>query len=143
MSQQPFILIHEKSLRMTHPVFQQAPAGTQVIYIWDDRYIKESGYSLKRLVFIYETLCGLSLDILHGDTLSILQEINPSLLYVPSTNHPLLLNIIHAIQKKIPIEIVADEPFVNFKNPMNAKRFFQYWKHAEKTAFLYNGDDNA
>ena len=91
--QQPLILLHEESLRMTHPVFHAAPNATRVIYVWDDAYVQCTAYSLKRLIFIYETLCGLAVDILRGDTRSTLQEINPSLVFIPHTNNPLLLEI--------------------------------------------------
>ena len=143
MIQQPLILLHEESLRMTHPVFNAAPHGTRAIFVWDDAYIQRTAYSLKRLIFIYETLCELELDIVRGDTHSILQEMNPSLVYIPCTNNPLLLEIIDSIGKVLPVEMVADKPFVVLKKSMESKRFFQYWNKAEKTAFLHDGGMNA
>jgi hypothetical protein len=143
MSQQPLILLHEESLRMTHPVFHAAPQGVRAIYVWDDDYVKRTGYSLKRLVFIYETLTGLDVDILHGDTRRILQEINPTLVYLASTNNPLILEMIDSIGEVLPIEMVSDEAFVNLKNSMVFKRFFQYWRKAEKKAFLHDGGVDA
>ena len=143
MIQQPLILLHEESLRMTHPVFHTAPDGTQVIYLWDDAYVHRTGYSLKRLIFIYETLCGLEVDILRGDTCTILQEINPSLVYIPMTNNPLLVEMIDSIRGVLSVEMVEDSPFVILKKPMESKRFFQYWSKAEKTAFLHDGGVNA
>lgn len=141
--QQALILLHEESLRMTHPVFYAAPKNTRVIYIWDDAYVKRTAYSLKRLVFIYETLCGLEVEILRGDTRCILEEMNPSLVYVPSTNNPFYLEIIDSVREVLAVEMVADSPFVMFKKPMKALRFFQYWAKAEKTAFLHDGGVNA
>jgi hypothetical protein len=143
MIQHPLILLHEESLRMTHPVFQTAPKGLRTIYIWDDAYVKRTGYSLKRLIFIYETLCELEVDIIHGDTKSILEEINPSLVYIPGTNNPLLLEIIDSIRERLSIEMVEDLPFVHLKKTIEAKRFFQYWSKAEKTAFSQHGGINA
>lgn len=143
MIQPALILLHEDSLRMTHPVFDVAPEGARVIYIWDDSYIQRAGYSLKRLIFIYETLCGLEVDILRGDTLSILQDIHPSLVYIPQTNHPFLIEMIASIRKVLAVTLVADDPFVKFDKPMEAKRFFQYWSIAEKKAFLHDGGVNA
>jgi len=142
MIQSPLILLHEESLRMAHPVFKKAPEDTRVIYVWDDAYVQATAYRLKRLIFIYETLCELDLDILHGDTLTILQEINPSIVFIPSTNNPLLLKNIHSIGKILPIEVVEDEPFVLLKTT-ECQRFSQYWRKAEKTAFLHHGGVNA
>jgi hypothetical protein len=143
MTQQPLIVLHEESLRMTHPVFHAAPLCTKVIYIWDDIYVQRCKYSLKRLIFIYETLCTMDVAILRGKTLNVLQEINPSLVYIPYTNNPLLLELIDSISNKLPVEMVADEPFVVLKKPIESKRFFQYWSKAEKTAFLPNGGIDA
>ncbi|KTC97465.1 hypothetical protein Lgee_1786 [Legionella geestiana] len=136
---QPLILLHEESLRMTHPVFQAAPAGTSAVYIWDDEYARRTAYSFKRFVFNYETLCHLNVDILHGDTLKILQDINPSIVYIPGTNNPLLIEVIDSIKAFYTVELVEDEPFVKLNKTMDYRRFFQYWNHAKKTAFLYNG----
>ncbi len=137
------ILLHEESLRMTHPVFHIAPEGTRVIYVWDDMYVQRAAYSLKRLIFIYETLCELEVDILRGDTRSILQEINPSLVYIPNTNNPLILQMIASIRELMSVEMVADDPFINLKQAIVFKRFFQYWRKAEKKAFLHDGGLNA
>lgn len=140
--QQPLIVLHEESLRMTHPVFAAAPADTRAVYIWDDEYVRRTSYSFKRFVFIYETLCALSVDILHGDTLEILQEINPSLIHIPGTTHPLIIERINRISQMYTVHLVEDEPFVQLGNAIDYKRFFQYWHHAEKTAFLHNGGLN-
>ncbi len=143
MMQQPLILLHEESLRMTHPVFHAAPQGVRAIYVWDDAYVERTGYSLKRLIFIYETLTGLEIDILRGNTRSILQEINPSLVYIAHTNNPLLLEMIDSVREVLSVEMVADDAFVNLKNAIEFKRFFQYWRKAEKTVFLHDGGVNA
>ncbi|NDD58716.1 MAG: hypothetical protein EBZ47_05625 [Chlamydiae bacterium] len=136
MTKQPLILLHEESLRNSHPIFLFAPKGTQVIYVWDDEYVLRSGYSLKRLIFIYETLCEMKVDILRGSTCDILQQISPSTVYIPTTNNCDLLEMIHSVKKVFPVEMVEDEPFVNLKKTMQYKRFFQYWSKVEKAASL-------
>jgi hypothetical protein len=143
MIQQPLILVHEESLRMTHPIFHVAPRGARAVYVWDDAYFVLTGYSLKRLIFIYETLCGLEVDIIRGDTRRILHEINPSLVYIPLTNNPLLLEMIASVREVSSVEMVADIPFVDLEKTMEFRRFFQYWRRAEKKAFLHDGCSNA
>jgi hypothetical protein len=143
MTQQPLILLHEESMRMTHPVFRAAPKGVQVIYVWDDAYLKSTNYSLKRLIFIYETLCEMEVNIFRGNTCSILQEMNPSIVYIPSTNNPLLLEMIKSVREAFTIGMVDDEPFVFLNNSMVYKRFFQYWSKAKNRAFTHDGGMNA
>jgi hypothetical protein len=135
----PLIWLHEEALRMDHPVFQAAPAGTRSVFIWDDAHFQQLPYSLKRLVFLYETLCEMPVDILRGETLHVLQQYAPSVVYVPATTDPQRAAMLQHISQHLPLQIVAEEPFVTFKKPIDAKRFFQYWNKAEKTAFLHNG----
>jgi len=137
------ICLHEEALRMTHPVFNVAPTGTKAIYVWDDNYFRTTDYSLKRLIFIYETLCEMPVDIIRGDTISVIQEMAPSSLFVPATNNPFILSILGDIKSVTKVEIVEDEVFAIMKKPTEARRFFQYWSKVEKSAFQHNGGADA
>jgi hypothetical protein len=139
----PLIWLHEEALRITHPVFRVAPEKTKAIYVWDDGYFRQAKYSLKRLIFIYETLCELPIDIIRGSNAAIVQEFAPSTLYVPATNNPLIVNIITSLEATVPVIVVEDEAFVVIKKTSEFRRFFQYWNKAEKIAFTYNGGVNA
>jgi hypothetical protein len=139
----PLILLHEEALRITHPVFTVAPNDTKAVYIWDDDYFRRANYSLKRLVFIYETLCELPIEIFQGNTLMIIQGLAPSTLYLPTTNNPLLISLIDTLKLIASVELVADEAFVQIKSTASFKRFSQYWNKIEHSAFKLNGDMNA
>jgi len=139
----PLILLHEEALRMSHPVFAAAPQGTRSIFVWDDTYFQQLPHSLKRLIFIYETLCEMPIDIVHATPLDAVQHFAPSMLYIPTTHSPPLVRMIDALRAHVPITLVTDEPFVTLNKPTDARRFFQYWKKAEKTAFLHNGGAHA
>lgn len=139
----PLIWLHEEALRITHPVFKAAPEGTKAVYVWDDNYFRQANYSLKRLIFIYETLCELPVDIIHGTTLDVVRELTPSTLYIPTTNNPLIVTIIDSLKAAFPAAAVEDEAFANIKKPSEFRRFFQYWNKVEKTAFLQNGGVDA
>jgi hypothetical protein len=137
------VWLHEEALRMTHPVFKVALERTKAIYVWDDGYFRQANDSLKRLIFIYETLCELPVDIIHGNTLDVIRELAPPALYIPATNNPLIVNIIASLEATVPVKVVEDEDFVAIKKPSEFHRFFQYWNKAKKTAFLHNGGINA
>lgn len=139
----PLILLHQEALRSTHPVFAAAPAETPAVFIWDDAVFQQANYSLKRLVFVYETLCELPVDIILGRTLATVLQLAPSMLYIPATTNPLLVSLIDSLKKEVPVKIVEDEPFVTFQRKTDFNRFFQYWKKAEKTAFLLDGCEDA
>ena len=140
---QSLIWLHEEALRKSHPVFLTAPENTQALFIWDDNYFKQRGYSLKRLVFIYETLCTLPITIFQGDILDVLTQYNPSILYIPYSYSDFVQNVACKLSGLVKIEWVDDEPFVNLPQKSAFKRFFQYWKKAEKFALTENGKKHA
>lgn len=135
----PLIWLHEEALRVSHPVFKAAPAQARAIALWDDDYFRSAGYTRKRLIFIYETLCELPVDIIQGNTLRVIRELAPPTLYIPATSNPLIMKIIGLLQEFVSVETVEDEAFAIIKKATEFRRFFQYWNKAEKTAFLRNG----
>lgn len=139
----PLVWLHEEALRATHPVFNAAPDGTRAVFVWDDDYFRKLDYSLKRLVFIYETLCELPIDIIQGDTKSVIKEISPSRLYAPATNKPHVLAVMNDLKSIADLKVINDEDFVSIQTPADLKRFFKYWSTAEKTAFFKNGGQDA
>jgi hypothetical protein len=140
---EPIIWLHEDALRISHPVFKAAPADARVIHIWDDAYLRGAGYSLKRLVFIYETLCAMPLDIMRGDMAAVLSDSNIGDIYMPSSANPTVKNIIETVSREKKVTVVAEEAFVTIFKPKDFTRFFQYWGKAEKSAFQHNGGADA
>ena len=135
----PLIWIHEEALRLSHPIFKEAPSHTKAIFIWDRDYFREAAYSLKRLVFIYETLCELPIDIVQDSIIEGIVNYAPSCLYVPATQNPLILRSILALKVKVPLQVIKDDSFVFLTKKPEFRSFFHYWKKAEKSAFLQNG----
>ena len=137
------IWLHEDALRITHPVFKTAPANARIIHIWDDTYLQTAGYSLKRLVFIYETLCALPVEIIRGDMAEVLGSDDFSDIYVPSSINPTVQKIVKTVSCKKKVTMVAEESFVRITKAKDFTRFFQYWGKAKKSAFLHNGGADA
>lgn len=134
----PLIWLHPEALRMTHPVFEIAPAGTRAIFVWDDACLQSANYSLKRLIFLYESLCRLQVEILQGDTCEIIQTIHPTLLYAPASHHPLWASLMKKFAVSVPVEIIADAPFSALSAHVAERRFFRYWNKAEKSVLKVN-----
>ena len=59
------LLVHDKALRSGFDVYE-ASESFKAVHIWDDEYYRSQRYSLKRLVFIYETLLDLPLEIIQA-----------------------------------------------------------------------------
>ena len=79
------LYIHEKGLGDNQPIFSRMAPNSRALFIWDDAYFKKRNYSLKRLVFIYETLTTMPVEIVHGKTLDIVKEIAPKKVITPYT----------------------------------------------------------
>ena len=121
------IWLHEKAL---HNKYEDARA----IFIWDDAYFQNRQYSLKKLVFIYESIraCD-NLTILYGDTVCILNLFKTGV-YIPATPDSYINAIIQRLS--IPYTLVHAPPFVELPESFRPTRFFKYWSKAKKTAFL-------
>ena len=131
----PLIVLLEDSLRISHPVFSAAPAETRVIFIWDDAYFRQANYSLKRLVFIYETLCQMQIEIIQGETLELIDLLSPDQITTFFTTDLQIKEILTHLSSLYPVKIIKPDPFVIIPDSDDSKRFFQYWNQARKTAF--------
>ena len=107
------VLLHEKSLRIPNAFVGLLNKDTKVIYVWDDEYYKNRGYSLKRLVFIYESLCKLPVQILRGDTTQILTSFNPKKIFIPFTADTGLTKLSQSLSRSFNVEIIKDDLFWN------------------------------
>ena len=105
------VLLHEKSLRIPNAFVGLVNNDTKVIYVWDDEYYKNRGYSLKRLVFIYEALCKLPVQILRGDTTQILTSLNPQKVFIPFTADTGLTKLSQGLAHSFNVEIIKDDLF--------------------------------
>ena len=119
------VLLHEKSLRIPDAVVDRLEKDTRVIYVWDDEYYKNRGYSLKRLVFFYETLSKLPVQILRGDTIQILGSFNPKKVLIPFTADIGLTKLSQSLSRSFNVEIVRDDLFWEEDFSFETKRFFK------------------
>ena len=133
------VLLHEKSLRIPNTIVDRIKKDTKVVFVWDDGYYKNRGYSLKRLVFIYETISKLPVQILRGDTLQILTSCNPTKVLIPFTADTGLTRLSQSLSRSFKVEIIKDDLFCEEDFSFETKRFFKYWKKAEKTVFFKDG----
>ena len=136
------LLVHDKALRSGLDVYE-ASESFKAVHIWDDEYYRSQRYSLKRLVFIYETLLDLPLEIIHGNTLDILSEENFDHIVIPYSGDQVLKTLFSKIEKIKTVQYLFETSFVNLDRAVEFKRFFKYWNQAKKTAFLINGDRGA
>ncbi len=134
------IWLHDKALSQNHPVFDNMNEGAKAIYIWDEEFFKKRSYSFKRLVFIYETLCQLQIEIIKGNTIEVLKSFKPEKIIIPFTVDTQINNLVEQLSKVFSVEIVEEKPFVNIGSGYEFNRFFKYWNKAKNTAFWINAN---
>lgn len=133
------IWLHEKALSNYHLVLQQSDEHTKIIHVWDDEYLRKKAYSLKRLVFIYEALGDLPVEIIYGNTINVFKQLSPQKIIVPHTLDSEIRKMCTQLSESMPVDMIHGTDFVELSNTHDFKRFFQYWKKACKSAFCING----
>lgn len=129
--------LHDKALR--HDYAQLYP-NTKIIHIWDDDYYQQRQYALKRLVFIYETLCEIpNIEIIHGKISDICATADTVM--IPDTADSVIKQYCKIIANITNIEMMPINDFVHIGDGYEFTRFFKYWNKAKKTAFLIDGKD--
>ena len=129
------LYIHEKGLGDNQPIFSRMAPNSRALFIWDDAYFKKRNYSLKRLVFIYETLISMPVDIVRGETSEIVNDLAPKKIITPYTADLELRQLMSEAFKDFELELVYPKAFVHINDEFNFTRFFKYWNKAKKTAF--------
>ena len=137
------IWLHDKALNLLQLDTLGASAQQPALFIWDDDYFRSRAYALKRLVFIYETLCALPVEIVHGDTMAVMQQRAPTAIKTFFTADSRIRAIIERLGQAHRVHVIRPEPFVRIAEDYQFQRFFKYWNKARQTAFLVNGSGDA
>jgi len=137
------IWVHEKALNKEHKALHNLDDQSLAIFIWDDEYFRNRSYSLKRLVFIYETLCQMPLVLARGNTFAQIESLAPARIKTFATADSHIRQIIDKLSLTYDVEIIKPQPFITLAEDKQYKRFFSYWNQAQKSAFLNNGGQDA
>lgn len=133
--------IHADNLSPNNPALQPE-SGISAIFVWDDTLLKEWRISLKRITFIYECLLELPVTIRRGDVAE--EVVNFALAH--DANHivtahspsPRFRYICQSISQNMPggsrLEVLHDNPFVDYDGYIDLKRFSRYWRTVKKYA---------
>lgn len=135
---QPIVWVHGDCLSPNNPALKAYP-GAPAIWVWDDALIEEWQLSLKRITFIYECLLELPVVIRRGDVatevVNFAQEHNRNLVVTAESPSPRFEDICNKIERSVPVEVLAVEPFFEYDGYIDLKRFSRYWKVAERHLF--------
>ena len=137
------IWLHDKALDKHHPALQNRDDPSPCLFVWDEAYFQKQGYSFKRLVFIYETICEMSVTVVKGDTCEVIRSFAPDKVTCFFTPDIIVKEIIQQLSRLYPVTVIKPDPFVQLPESADFTRFFKYWNKAKETAFLSSKDINA
>jgi len=122
---------------LAHP---EAPA----IFVFDDVVLEGYRITLKRLVFLYECLLELPVEIARGDVtervLGFARRHGATRVATTWTLAPRFVALATAIATETRVEVLQPRPFVDLSGPVDLGRFARYWRKAERQAFLQSED---
>ena len=129
----PIIWVHEDALSRSHPVFSAAANAKDVLFIWDNEFFQSQGYTVKRLLFIYECLLEMDVAIIKGSMAEVLSDFCNGEIYTAQTPNPYFRDIIKSLQAGgSKVIIVENEMFSQIDQGAEMGRFFQFWNKGRK-----------
>jgi deoxyribodipyrimidine photo-lyase len=134
----PIIWVHGDNLSPHNPAFR-AYSSAPAIWVWDEDLLRRWKISLKRIVFIYESLLDLPVVIQRGDPAAVVAAFaaghQADGVVTSNTPAPRFAAIRRALEQHYPVQVLEAEPFIRYKGRIELKRFSRYWQTAERYAF--------
>ena len=105
------------------------------VFIFDDAYLAASGWGLKRIGFVYETLLELPAEIHRGPTIptlsAVIAGVGATGVVTVDTPDPWLRDRIGELGCVTTVEVVPAPCFVELTGKTDLRRFSRYWARAE------------
>jgi len=129
------VWVHGDSLSPTNPALLAYP-DAPAVWVWDEELLRQWRISRKRIVFIYECLLELPVEIRRGH---VVQELTQAMhahgakrLVTTHSPSPRFKQIVQELSRQFTLEILPIPPLVPPQPHLDLKRFSRYWKGIEK-----------
>lgn len=138
MSENVVVWVHGDCLSPHSPALQAYP-DAPALWVWDDALLNAWDISLKRIVFIYESLLELPVTIRRGDVVDELRRFveqqQVECVVTVESPSPRFVDICRGVEKFAEVEVLPVQPFlVDFDGQLDLKRFSRYWRKAQRYA---------
>ncbi|MBC8161395.1 MAG: hypothetical protein H7Z42_09265 [Roseiflexaceae bacterium] len=132
------VWVHGDCLDPHGPALAAHP-GAPAIWVWDDALLAEWRLSLKRIVFIYESLLELPVVIRRGDVATQLRrfadEQGATTIATAQSPSPRFAALSRELRHTHTVEVLPVAPFLAYQGTIDLKRFSRYWATAERYVF--------
>jgi hypothetical protein len=131
----PIIWVHEDALSRDHPVFERAGRNARAVFIWDNEDFQSRQLSFKKLVFLYECLEDMNVEIIEGRTAEVLASLCSAQgkLYTARSHNPQISNLINPLRSELDIIEVHKKRLSDVEITADMARFFRFWNKAKKS----------
>ncbi|MCS6782569.1 MAG: hypothetical protein RMI89_07130 [Gloeomargarita sp. SKYBB_i_bin120] len=134
----PIVWVHGDSLSPTNPALAAYP-NAPAVWVWDDELLREWRISRKRIVFIYECLLELPVEIRRGHVVAEIcafaQEKGAQKVVTTSSPSPRFKQCCRELAQMLEVEVLSAPVLVPCTPDMDLQRFSRYWKVAEKVIY--------
>lgn len=138
VSGSPILWIHGDCLRPDNPALAAYP-GAPAVFVFDDALIERYRISLKRIVFLYECLLELPVAIRRGDVVSEIlafaREHGATRVVTTDSPSPRFMELCQHLRRDVALEVLSEQPFLDYDGDLDLKRFSRYWRVAQRYAF--------
>lgn len=141
---EPVLWIHGDNLNPHSAALQQYP-DAPAVWVWDDSLLAQWRISLKRIVFLYECLLELPVEIRHGDVsaelLAFARRHNTTRIVTMESPSPQFAHICGALRAAgLSVTVVEEAPFVAPAQPPDLRRFSRYWRAVKDDAMRHSAE---
>lgn len=133
------IWVHADALSAGNPAFLAYP-DAPAIFVFDDVVLDGYQISLKRILFMYECLLEMPVEIYRGDVaecvVAFARRHEATGIATVNTPSPRFHHIVEEIGRDLPVEMLFERPLVTTPESTDLGRFTRFWKKAERSALL-------
>ena len=121
-----------------HSAALRAQPDRPAIWVWDEQLLAKQHLSLKRIVFLYESLLELPVTICRGDVaqevLRFARQHDANHVVTIGSVSPGFQQIRGQIAAEMPVVTYNKEPFVVIQDKVDLRRFSRYWQQVKHAA---------
>lgn len=125
--------IHEDCLNPQSAALQAHP-GAAAVFVFP----RAVTISLKRIVFIYECLLELPVEIRRGEVepeiAAFAREHGATRIVTMASPNPEIAAAVRALQQLFDVEVIEPPPFTDYRGAVSLRRFSQFWRKVEPYA---------
>lgn len=137
-SSRTIVWVHGDNLNPNGPALRAHP-GAPALWVWDEPLLRAWGISLKRILFIYESLLELPVVIRRGQMVAQIArfaaEHNADTIATAASPSPRFAEICRRLREAgFAVTVHEERPFVEPDRAYDLKRFSRYWRAAQQSA---------